>query len=198
MSLFGVPLAAAGGCEVVALGGRRRVIGTRTLAKRASSLDGAVLALIDNTKNSPHFPRAVIDALCDSYPIDRVLWIVKESMSVPLEAEAWNSVRAEATVAVTMYGECGSCSSQSIRDALELEWSGIPAVCIAHEALAPSIDAMEAISGAPGYPYLRVTFPTQPNAPLSPAECRHWATTLTPAIAGLLVACPVPGGDRRA
>jgi hypothetical protein len=107
-------------------------------------------------------------------------------------------VRAEATVAVTMYGECGSCSSQSIRDALELEWSGIPTACIAHEALAPSIDAMRAISGAPGYPYLRVTFPTQPNAPLSPDECRHWAMTLAPAIAQLLVASPASVGDRHA
>jgi hypothetical protein len=186
MNVFQLPLTASSQCESVVLGREQRTRSERALAKRTATLDGAVVALIDNTKNSPHFPQAVISELQRRYPIERVIWIVKSSMSVPLDDEAWNLVRAQASVAVTMYGECGSCSSQSIRDALELEWSGIPAVCIAHEALAPSIDAMKSIAGMPDYPYVTVSFPAHPNAPLSADQCQHWAAELAPAIGALL------------
>ena len=40
-----------------------------------------------------------------------------------------------------------------------MEWIGIPAVTIAHEALVGSVEAMKTICKMPDYPYLQVKFP---------------------------------------
>jgi hypothetical protein len=43
-----------------------------------------------------------------------------------------------------------------------MEWAGIPAVAIVHEALSGSANSMRVISKMPDYPYLLVKFPLPP------------------------------------
>jgi hypothetical protein len=68
-----------------------------------------------------------------------------------------------ADVGVAMYGGCGTCSSRTMRDAIEMELAGIPAVAIAHEELRGAIESMRKISKALDTPYVLVTRPVTPN-----------------------------------
>ncbi len=69
-----------------------------------------------------------------------------------------------------------------------MEWAGIPAVAVVHEALAGSADAMLMLSGMKDYPYVRVRFPIQPTALWSQQECESVAEAILPEILARLVA----------
>jgi hypothetical protein len=55
-----------------------------------------------------------------------------------------------------------------MRDAIELEWEGIPSVLVVHDALTGSAEAMRKLSGHPDYPY--VSF----DEPANPSPVTHW------------------------
>jgi hypothetical protein len=69
-----------------------------------------------------------------------------------------------------------------------MEWAGIPAVAVVHEALAGSADAMLELSGMSGYPYVKVRFPVPPSALWSPEVCAQVADAVVPEIVGRLTA----------
>jgi hypothetical protein len=69
-----------------------------------------------------------------------------------------------------------------LRDAIELEWQGIPAVAIVHEALAGSADAMRLMSGMPQYPFLEVKFPLPPVGPWTAEQVDALCDELLPGI----------------
>jgi hypothetical protein len=46
-----------------------------------------------------------------------------------------------------------------MRDAIELEWDGIPSVAIIAEPLVGSAEAMKRVSGVPDYDYVVVPYP---------------------------------------
>jgi len=70
-----------------------------------------------------------------------------------------------------------------MRDAIELEWSGVPSVAIIAEPLVGSAEAMKKLSGMPDYPYVVVPYPV---GSLSPEEVRARAKDITPRIIELL------------
>jgi hypothetical protein len=51
-----------------------------------------------------------------------------------------------------------------MRDALDLEVAGIPAVCIVHTALVPAVRALARLAGVPDYPIVEVGYPLNPTA----------------------------------
>jgi hypothetical protein len=59
-------------------------------------------------------------------------------------------------VVIAGFGGCGSCSTRTIRDAMELEWAGIPSVALVHEDMLPAVEAMTRLAGMPDYPYVAV------------------------------------------
>ena len=67
-----------------------------------------------------------------------------------------------------------------------MDWAGIPAVAVVHEALSGSADAMASISHMPGYRYAMVRFPVQPTGIWSAEECETIAADLVPAIVARL------------
>ena len=73
-----------------------------------------------------------------------------------------------------------------MRDSVEMEWAGIPAVAVLHEALAGSADAMLQPSGMAGYPYVKVLYPTPPSALWSPEVCAQVADAVVPGIVARL------------
>jgi hypothetical protein len=75
-----------------------------------------------------------------------------------------------------------------VRDSIELEWAGIPAVAIVHEALAGSADAMRRMSKMPSYPFLNIPYPTPPTGLWPAEECAALAAQLLPEIVGRLTA----------
>jgi len=91
-----------------------------------------------------------------------------------------------------------------LRDAVELEWAGIPSVAVVHHSMTGSARAMARVSGMPEYDYLTVDYPHVPLAIWTPDEITEVARELAPRILALLtdssgVASPeVPSGGHMA
>ena len=63
-----------------------------------------------------------------------------------------------------------------------MEWAGIPAVAIVHEALSGSANAMRSISKVPDYPYLLIKFPLPPVGVWTPEQVDALCDELIPQI----------------
>jgi hypothetical protein len=57
-----------------------------------------------------------------------------------------------------------------LRDAVELEWAGVPSVAIIHESQEGSAKAMALVSGMPDYQFVIVRYPHPPLALWDQAE----------------------------
>jgi hypothetical protein len=57
-----------------------------------------------------------------------------------------------------------------LRDAVELEWAGIPSVAIIHESMEGTAKAMALVSGMPDYEFVIVHYPHPPLAMWTPDE----------------------------
>jgi hypothetical protein len=138
---------------------------TFTMAPRPASLRGQTLGIIANRLGRSEL---MFDALAEQLTkwdeLAGSVKVVKPSVAVPPWPDQWERVTAEATVAVTGFGGCGSCSTRSMRDALDLEAAGIPAVCVVHEALVPAVRALCRLLGAGDYPFVEVGYPLNPTA----------------------------------
>ena len=74
-----------------------------------------------------------------------------------------------------------------MRDAVELEWAGVPSVCIVHKEMTGSAKAIARISGHDEYPFLVVDYPWIPTAIWTPDEIAALAAKLAPVIRAALV-----------
>jgi hypothetical protein len=74
-----------------------------------------------------------------------------------------------------------------LRDAIELEWAGVPSVCIVHQELRESAAAIARISGHPDYPMITVDYPYIPTATWEPEEIQALAKELAPQVRDLLL-----------
>jgi hypothetical protein len=73
-----------------------------------------------------------------------------------------------------------------LRDAIELEWAGVPSACIVHEQLAGSARAIARVSGHPDYDFATIGYPHIPTAVWTEEECRVAAVAVAPKIAAML------------
>lgn len=159
------------------------------LATRPASLRGQTLGIVANgLGRSELFFDAVAEQLTKWDDIAGVVKVVKPSVAVPPWPEQWAEVTGAATVAVTGFGGCGSCSTRSMRDALELELVGIPAVCIVHTALVPAVRALARLAGAPDYPIVEVGYPLNPTAMWTPDEANELASKVLDGVRARLTA----------
>ncbi len=111
---------------------RGRVYSSNTpIAARPTSLDGLRLAILDNSKwNANKILRASTAALEQTIRFSGVNYYVKQSFSKDAAPELIEEIAANNDLVLTAIGDCGSCCSCCIRDAISLEMRGIPAVAI--------------------------------------------------------------------
>lgn len=146
------------------------------LASRPATLRGQTLGIIANgLGESERFFDAVAERLTKWDDLAGTVKVVKPSVAVPPWPEQWDEVTGGATVAITGFGGCGSCSTRSMRDALDLEAAGIPAVCVVHTALVPAVRALARLVGVPDYPIVEVGYPLNPTAVWSAEEAHGLA-----------------------
>ena len=69
-----------------------------------------------------------------------------------------------------------------MRDAVELEWAGIPSVAIIHESMAGTARAMARVSAMPDYAFVTVDYPHMPLAVWTPDEIRDIARDVVAAV----------------
>jgi len=147
------------------------------MAGRPLTLAGHTLGIIANGLGQSE---VMFDALADQLSkwddLAGSVKVVKPSVAVAPWPAQWAEITEHATVAVTGFGGCGSCSTRSMRDALDLEAAGIPAVCLVHTALVPAVRALRSLMGAPDYPFVIVDYPYNPTGNWTVDECNALAT----------------------
>lgn len=153
------------------------------LAARPETLRGQTLALVCNgLGDSEVMLDAIADTLTATDGLAGTVKVIKHSLAVPPQPEQWAEIHAHATVAITGFGGCGSCSTRSMRDALDLEEAGIPAVCIVHSALEPAVRAMARLVGADDYPVIIIDYPHNPTAVWTKEESAELAAQVVDAV----------------
>ena len=73
-----------------------------------------------------------------------------------------------------------------MRDAVELEWAGIPSVAIVHYELTGSAKAIARISGHEDYEFITVGYPHIPTAVWTADEVKEIACDVAPQVRKLL------------
>jgi broad specificity phosphatase PhoE len=175
--------------EPVAKNGAPARAGQQGRPARPRSLEGKTLAVIDS--DSPgevesYFARALIRRFREVFNLSDVIWVQKDNRTHPPQPELWADVVKRADVGIAMYGGCGTCSSRTMRDAIEMEHAGIPAVAIAHEELRGAIETMRKISKAIDTPYVLVTRPLTPSGQWGVPATDELVDRLFASVAGLL------------
>jgi hypothetical protein len=101
------------------------------LAPRKPKLDGLRLGVLDNAKwNANKLLRGASAALCEDIEFAAVNYYVKQSFSKDAAPDLIAQIARDNDIVLTAIGDCGSCCSCCIRDAVALEKFGIPAAAI--------------------------------------------------------------------
>src|ERR1700685_4599910 len=96
------------------------------IAARVLTLDGLRLGILDNSKwNANKILRGSASALGGSVRFATVNYYVKHSFSKDAAPELIQRIAAENDIVLTAIGDCRSCSSCCIRDAIALERLGV-------------------------------------------------------------------------
>ena len=104
----------------------------RNLSNRKNTLDGLRLAILDNSKwNANKILRGSVDALSQDIKFSKINYYVKKhGFSKDAPIEMIEEIANNNDIVLTAIGDCGSCCSCCIRDAVALEDKGIPAAPI--------------------------------------------------------------------
>lgn len=134
---------------------------TITLAPRTPLPDRPVVGLISNGKP---FAKELLGAIATEFSlrlgreveIERLAKPSAAYVITPAEADA---MAARADVVITGLGDCGSCSSCSMHDAVLIEQRGTPATVLITEPFQTVVASNAAKLGAPGYHNLTLPHP---------------------------------------
>jgi hypothetical protein len=101
-------------------------------APRPSTTEGLRLGVLSNTKwNATKLLRATVRELAfHGLTFASVTYYDKHHFSSDASPELIGQIAAENDVALTAIGDCGSCTSSCVNDAVRLEAAGVPTVVI--------------------------------------------------------------------
>ena len=106
------------------------------LANRLTTLEGAVLGLLGNRKrNADALLEEIGVILARDYGVRSTISVAKNSSSRIAQPELFDKLVDNCDAAISGIGDCGSSSSFSVCDALEIERKGTPATALVTEAL---------------------------------------------------------------
>ena len=155
------------------------------LANRLTTLEGAVLGLLGNRKwNADALLEEIGAILARDYGVRSTVSVAKHSSSRIAQPELFNKLVDNCDAAISGIGDCGSSSSFSVCDALELERKGTPAAALVTEALTFNAAATAERLGAAGFVFATVPHPI---ASLLLGEIREIAQDVTLPISQILL-----------
>ena len=105
---------------------------TRPLSTRKNNLSGQRLGILDNSKwNANKLLRGSARELSEMIEFSEINYYVKpHGFSNDAPEKLLNQIAKENDIVLTAIGDCGSCCSCCIRDAVSLEDRGIPSAAI--------------------------------------------------------------------
>jgi hypothetical protein len=137
-------------------------------ARRVKTLAGRRLGILDNSKwNANKLLRGAAAALSAGIEFSAVNYYVKHSFSKDADPELIDRIAAENDIVLTAIGDCGSCTSACVRDAIALERRGIPTAVIITTEFVRETDLTRI---ALGMPDLRPVVIEHPVSSITQAE----------------------------
>jgi hypothetical protein len=138
------------------------------VAPRKRQLAGLRLGILDNSKwNANKLLRGASSALEESIKFAAVNYYVKHSFSKDAAPELIDRIARENDIVLTAIGDCGSCCSCCIRDAVALERLGLPSAAI---ITAEFVNETELTKQAIGMPGLHPVVIDHPVSSITSAE----------------------------
>jgi hypothetical protein len=104
---------------------------TAPIAPRPKTLKGLRLGVLDNSKwNANKLLRGATVALGETNKFGDIRYYVKHSFSKDAVPELIAEIAERCDIVLTAIGDCGSCTSCCVRDAIALEKLGVPTAAI--------------------------------------------------------------------
>jgi len=129
-------------------------------APRIKKLDGLRLGVLDNSKwNANKLLRGASAALGENIRFAAVNYYVKHSFSKDAAPELIKQIAEENDVVLTAIGDCGSCCSCCIRDAIELEKLGVPSAAIITTEFVRETELVRRTLGMPDFEAVVIDHP---------------------------------------
>lgn len=129
------------------------------LGDRLSEIDGSRLGMFSNAKkNADTFLRCLGEQLEASHDVEVSDVIYKQMSPSAADEEVYERLQEYDAVLIA-YGDCGSCSSWTIHDALQLEQRGVPTVVYCTEEFTTLCQYESENQGAPGLPIVQLGHP---------------------------------------
>lgn len=154
-----------------------------------STLEGKRVGLLDNNKtNADKFLTLVGEILLRDHDVATVEMVAKEALSKPAPPEVLDRLEEVADLVVVGIGDCGSCSTCCVHDAIELEKRGLPAVAVCTEVFVPGLEALATMRGMPDYRFAVVPHPL---GVLFDGELKERAELAAPQVNDLVVNNPL-------
>jgi hypothetical protein len=147
------------------------------IAPRKHSLAGLRLGILDNSKwNANKLLRGAAAALGEQIRFASVHYYVKGSFSKDAASELIAEIARENDIVLTAIGDCGSCCSCCIRDAVALERLGLPsAAVITSEFVNETVLTRQAL----GMPDLRPVVIEHPLSSITAPEIERRVAAVT-------------------
>jgi hypothetical protein len=161
---------------------RTRVSWDRKKAPRLSGFNGVTVGLLDNNKPGATVILKHLGELLRERGAGEVVYWRKSLPSGPSPYVKEAGTRCD--LVISGLGDCGSCSSWSLRDALEVELLGRPTVTLVSEPFKKLIHVEAEALGIPDLPVLTVPHPV---ATRTDAELTKWADGLFESVVKSLV-----------
>lgn len=157
---------------------------------RLPTLGGLRLGLLDNGKtNAVKYLDMVAAILVERYGVGQVKMFHKAALSKPAKPETLRELADYSDFVVTGIGDCGSCSTNSVHDAIELEKLGVPTVAVCTEAFRLGLDTLTKMRGMPDY---RFAIVPHPLGVLFDDELQKRAELAAPQVAEIVTGSAVP------
>lgn len=135
------------------------------LTDRLATLDGASIGLLSNAKkNSDHFLQSVGTHLQSVADIVISEMVYKPTATSAAPDDIYEELHQYDAV-LTAYGDCGSCSSWTIHDAIQLEAASIPTVVFCSEEFTTLCQFESENQSCPGLPIVEFEHPIADVAP---------------------------------
>ncbi|MBE2899893.1 hypothetical protein DNK57_03535 [Methanothermobacter thermautotrophicus] len=136
--------------------------------------DVRTVTLLDNTKPGA---RTILEAVESSLESLRFLWSKKPAGAPATEAQI-NGAR-QGDLCILALGDCGSCTTWVILDAIRLEGMGVPTISICSDRFR---EYAEKLAAAHGMPDLRIVEIEHPIAGLESEDILRKARKIIPSI----------------
>jgi len=129
-------------------------------APRKTRLDGLRLGILDNSKwNANKLLRGASAALSANIKFTSVIYYVKQSFSKDAAPELIEQIAQENDIVLTAIGDCGSCCSCCIRDALAHEKLSIPTAAIITTEFVKETELTVQALGMPNFTPIAIDHP---------------------------------------